>query len=163
MREGLQAVLSALLRALRCAPAQNAEWFAKSMVKHPYTMTHHRVLGPSMLRIVALALVLVTVSITSAQAQNAPKNFVDHADVAITAAAPALQILAANPERVSARCQNRDDAAHDVVIGDATTDNAHGMHVAAQTTVPIKVTGAIFVYSLLGSSAFNCSEIVRAP
>ena len=72
-----------------------------------------------------------------------------------------MLVLAANPERVTAICQNHDASGSDVVVGDATTDAEHGSHVPTTLTAKLDVTSAIYAYSEPGSSAFGCQEIVR--
>lgn len=112
---------------------------------------------------VAAALLLLASRAWSAHeaggTQNAPQNLVAHANFAVSAGAPGVVVLDANPERVTAICRNL--TGNDLVIGDASTDGTHGFHLT--TTLPqqkFDATSAIFAYSLAGATV-NCAEVVR--
>jgi len=96
-----------------------------------------------------------------AQTQGvAAQSYVSYGDVALTAGAAAVQVLAANPGRVTAICQNT-GTANTARVGDANVGANQGTVLYANGAgVTFDVTGAIYAYSASGTT-INCAEIVR--
>lgn len=96
-----------------------------------------------------------------AQAQGvAAQSYMSYADVSLTAAAAAVQVLAANPGRVTAVCQNT-GTANAARIGDASVGANRGTVLYANGAgVTFDVTGALYAYSASGTT-INCAEVVR--
>jgi hypothetical protein len=93
---------------------------------------------------------------------NAPQNLVAHADVALTASAAAVQILASNLKRVTAVCRIVGAPGTNTArVGDSTTDATHGTPLDATVAgASFDVTGALYGYSATGIT-LSCSEVVR--
>ncbi len=112
-------------------------------------------------------LAIITIGAAPAHAQHfaqaqgvAAQNYLSYADVALAAAAPPLQVLAGNPNRVTAICQNT-GATNTARIGDANVGANQGtMLYANGAGVTFDITGAIYAYSQSGTT-INCAEIVR--
>jgi hypothetical protein len=79
-----------------------------------------------------------------------PQNLVTHADAAITGAAAAAQILAANASRTTAWIANV--GSNGARLGDANTAAAQGVALAAGATIAIETTAAIYAYSASGTT-----------
>jgi hypothetical protein len=96
-----------------------------------------------------------------AQTQGlAAQSYVSYPDVSLAAAAAAVQILAANPTRVTAICQNT-GATNTARVGDASVGANRGAVLYANGAgVTFDVTGAIYAYSAAGTT-INCAEVVR--
>lgn len=96
-----------------------------------------------------------------AQAQAvAAQSYFSYPDVSLTAGAAAVQILAANPQRVTAICQNT-GAANVARIGDANVGANRGTILYANGAgLTFDVTSAVYGYSASGTTV-NCAEIVR--
>ncbi|HVB82186.1 MAG TPA: hypothetical protein VNE82_19820 [Candidatus Binataceae bacterium] len=96
-----------------------------------------------------------------AQAQGlAAQSYVSYLDVSLTAAGPAVQILAANPARVTAICQNTGPT-NTARVGDAGVGASRGAVLYANGAgVTFDVTSAIYAYSAAGTT-INCAEVVR--
>jgi hypothetical protein len=96
-----------------------------------------------------------------AQAQGvAAQNYLSYADVSLAAGAAAVQVLAANPNRVTAICQNT-GANNTARIGDANVGANQGTLLYANGAgLTFDATGAIYAYSQ-GGTTINCAEIVR--
>ena len=97
-------------------------------------------------------------SIWAAQLPGQSSTLVSHADVTLTAAASAVQVLAANANRIAAHCENT-GGTNSARIGDATTDATHGLSLASGAEIPLGVTTAIYAFSTSGTT-INCSEVV---
>jgi hypothetical protein len=116
--------------------------------------------------IVILGLVAI-VAAAPARAQHlsqtqavAGQNYVSYADVSLAAGAAAIQMLAANPNRVTAICQNL-GASNTARVGDANIGAAQGTVLYGNGAgVTLDVTGPVYAYSASGTT-INCAEIVR--
>jgi len=89
----------------------------------------------------------------------APQNIVTHADATIFASAPPTPALAANPERVTAICQNN-GATNDARAGDANIGASQGARMQPGQGVTFDTTAAVYVYSQSGT-VVGCQEVLR--
>jgi hypothetical protein len=96
-----------------------------------------------------------------AQTQGlAAQSYVSYSDVSLTAAAAAVQVLAANSARVTAICQNT-GATNTARVGDVSVGVNRGAVLYANGAgVTFDVNSAIYAYSAAGTS-INCAEVVR--
>ena len=96
-----------------------------------------------------------------AQSQTvAAQDYLSYPDVSLTAGGAPVRVLAANPNRVTAICQNT-GATNTARIGDANVSANQGtMLYADGAGLTFDVTGAIYAYSQ-GGTTVNCAEIVR--
>lgn len=127
------------------------------------------------LALLVMAAVLIQIGILLAPAYShmpvgttpAPQTIVTHPDATISAAASPTPALAANPNRVTARCQNT-GAANTLRVGDSSISNTQGtvLYPAAASTpifpntVDIDTTAAVYLFSQSGTVG-HCDEIVR--
>lgn len=88
---------------------------------------------------------------------NLPQAYVSYPDIALGAAAAAVQVLLANPNRISAMIQN--NGSNPLRVGDASISNTQSTLLAAGAITNLDVTSAIFAFSELGST-INAAEIV---
>lgn len=90
----------------------------------------------------------------------ATQTYLSYPDVALTAGAPPVQVLAANPKRVTAICQNT-GTANTARLGDTNTGANQGTMIYANGAgLTLDITGAVYAYSQDGTTV-NCAEIVR--
>ena len=90
----------------------------------------------------------------------AGQSYVSYPDVPLAAGAPAVQVLAANPNRVTAICQNL-GTSNTARVGDAGIGAVQGAVLYGNGAgITIDVTGAVYAYSASGTT-INCAEIVR--
>lgn len=90
----------------------------------------------------------------------AAQVYLSYPDASIAAGAAAVQVLAANPSRVTAICQNT-GTANTARIGDANIGSNRGtMLYANGAGLTLDVTSAIYAYSQAGTTV-NCAEVVR--
>jgi hypothetical protein len=96
-----------------------------------------------------------------AQGQTAAAQaYLSYPDVSLSAGAAAVQVLGANPNRVTAICQNT-GTSNAARIGDAAVGVSRGtMLYANGAGLTLDVTDAIYAYSQDGTT-INCAEIVR--
>jgi hypothetical protein len=114
--------------------------------------------------LLALAIMASAVPVRAqhfAQGQTvAAQGYLSYPDVSLSAGAAAVQVLAANPDRVTAICQNT-GTSNTARIGDAAVGNSRGtMLYANGAGLTLDVSGAIYAYSQ-GGTTINCGEIVR--
>jgi hypothetical protein len=109
----------------------------------------------------AIAVAVPALAQHLAQTQGlAAQSYVSYTDVTLTAAAAAVQVLAANPGRVTAVCQNT-GATNTTRVGDASVGANRGTVLYPNGAgVTFDVTGAIYAYSANGTT-INCAEVVR--
>jgi hypothetical protein len=109
----------------------------------------------------AIAVAVPALAQHLAQTQGlAAQSYVSYTDVTLTAAAAAVQVLAANPGRVTAVCQNT-GATNTTRVGDASVGANRGAVLYPNGAgVTFDVTGAIYAYSASGTT-INCAEVVR--
>jgi hypothetical protein len=90
----------------------------------------------------------------------AAQTYLSYADVPLAAAAPPVQVLPVNPNRVTAVCQNT-GTTNTARVGDVDVGANQGtMLYADGAGVTFDVTSAIYAYSQ-GGTTINCAEIVR--
>ena len=109
----------------------------------------------------AIAVAVPALAQHLAQTQGlAAQTYVSYTDVTLMAAAAAVQVLAANPGRVTAVCQNT-GATNTTRVGDASVGANRGTVLYPNGAgVTFDVTGAIYAYSANGTT-INCAEVVR--
>ena len=109
----------------------------------------------------AIAVAVPALAQHLAQTQGlAAQTYVSYTDVTLTAAAAAVQVLAANPGRVTAVCQNT-GATNTTRVGDASVGANRGTVLYPNGAgVTFDVTGAIYAYSANGTT-INCAGVVR--
>ena len=109
----------------------------------------------------AIAVAVPALAQHLAQTQGlAAQTYVSYTDVTLMAAAAAVQVLAANPGRVTAVCQNT-GATNTTRVGDASVGANRGTVLYPNGAgVTFDVTGAIYAYSASGTT-INCAEVVR--
>lgn len=119
----------------------------------------------SAIALTGLAIIIVAAATARAQhfaqAQGvAAQNYLSYADVSLAAGAPAVQVLAANPNRVTVICQNT-GGTNTARVGDTNIGASQGtMLYANGAGLTFDVTAAIYAYSQ-GGTTINCAEIVR--
>ena len=96
---------------------------------------------------------------TNGAGNNEAQNYISHADVPLTGAAAAVQVLPANPARVTAICVNV-GASNAARIGDSSIGAAQGTVLAASGGVTLDTTSALYAYSFSGTT-INCGETIR--
>ena len=90
---------------------------------------------------------------------NLAQNYISHPDASISAAAAPALLLAANPARVTAVCQNL-GTTNPARLGDASIGASQRTTLSPGGAATFDVTGALYGFSAAGTS-INCGEIVR--
>ena len=90
---------------------------------------------------------------------NLAQNYVSHPDLSIAAAAAPALLLAANPARVTAVCQNL-GTTNPVPLGDASIGATQGTALSPGAAATLDITGALYGFSA-GGTSINCGEIIR--
>lgn len=111
---------------------------------------------------IACAVMIARAGAHETAGPNEPQTYVSHPDASVSGTP--VQILAANPKRVSAICQNVGPT-NSARVGDASVGASQGTMLAAAgnagpSSVVLDTTGAVYGYSA-GGTTLNCGEVVR--